>query len=140
MIRRHFGLDVWVSTLRLDECAIDGYMTDPVFDSPRETTIAYLHLSTFQEARHRWELTDDEAESHLPTESGFGVAVALPAALSEGSKKRFDRALRILGLELHPHSLDDKRIETSAIERDDTAVQDDSWPKLTMLVKSCTSI
>lgn len=94
MLQRHFGLEVWASTVRNGD-------DNGERDDPAETTVAYLILPRSRTRSEWWQPDADRVwRSAAQGETGYGVPVTDLHEPSENSLRRFQRALRILGLEV----------------------------------------
>lgn len=96
LIRKHFGLDVWMSHVVHEERWYDEDFT--------QSTITFLTLPDTVTTRKEWStrIAGSECSIRLPTETSYELAIVPPAQPSEKSLARFARAMKILGLEAVP--------------------------------------
>lgn len=93
LMRKHFGLSVWVSDTQLKQ------KKDTEDGLPKATTTTYLTLPGYNEFNKAYALHADLHGRDWHLESGYGVPITLGPTPTEKSLSRFHRAMRILGLE-----------------------------------------
>lgn len=139
LFRKHFGLDLWLSTVCLGE-ARRSY-------GEAETTISCLSLPGRQERSETWtqfECEDSGPEyGPLPCNSGCSMIVAMDAHISPEDMQRFRRAMKILELEVYIHETQQnkKPLSLASTEADSAPVVDDteaSYPRPMFLVRTQT--
>jgi hypothetical protein len=137
LFRKHFGLDLWLSTVCLGE-AQRTY-------GEAETTIACLSLPGRQERSEMWTHFEDEDTGYeyrpLPCNSGCSMAVMMDAYASPEDVQRFRRATKILELDVFVHETQQnkKPLSLAPTEPDSAPVVDDSeasYPRPMFLVRT----
>jgi hypothetical protein len=99
ILKKHFGLDVWISHVRLDDYPEENFWETCWGLEPAHTTVAYL---TLPGAARRFksstlsEFERDEKDFYI--ESGYGMPVHVPIPLSNSARARFKRMMQILDL------------------------------------------
>ncbi|KAK4545955.1 hypothetical protein LTR36_002519 [Oleoguttula mirabilis] len=95
LVRKHFGLTIWVAETQLKQEEDD----DDDNASKKPTTTAYLTLPGHSTASKSYSLhTDLKDQWDWSLESGYGLPLALGARDTDASLARFGRVMRILGL------------------------------------------
>lgn len=149
LLKKHFGLAVWISHLRLESAPYESYWEDCDFDIPH-TTVAYLTLPGSTRHFKAPALTEDgKNDKEFFIECGYGMPVHIPPPLSHSATNRFKRMMQILDLRPYnePSQMDLELYangETTAalelrkrLENEDgtPTLPASSEPKLTMLVR-----
>ena len=138
LILKHFGLDVWLSHVRLPEYQTENeWSIIDIFAA--ETTIAYLKMPDAQRTSTAWDLAQieqDDREYYI--ESGLATELIVPKRLPKPSRARFRRAMRMLGLEPHVHP-SQRGVPGVVGEGKGPAGKPKSWPRRMMLIKSTTT-
>ena len=146
LIKKHFGLEVWISHVRTQDYQIENFWEiSELF--PPETTCAWLKLPGARENFRSSDLTKFERDDKdFFLESGYGMQVKIPQPLSESSRARFKRMMQILDLKPHvqcsqkdpPLAVDgDSGIGGEDTDTETTAVPM-AEPQLTMLIRCIT--
>ena len=126
-IKKHFGLGVWIAHVQLD-----GVKSDQWEGNVSTSTQAYLVLPGASVVTREMDLIQPEDDGlqpsadSLPTESSFALPIRFGTGLTKSEGERFERAVKILGLESREEYDDDE--ELFARERDadgDDEVEDD---------------
>jgi hypothetical protein len=136
-VRSHFGIDVWISSLRLPPLRFGALKVEKWRSyEAHETTLAYLTLPNSIPSCEKWSSIDNDLGKF---QSGAAIPVELGAVPTRASLRRFPRALTILGLEvfIHPSQNGDVISVPSDVQLEgSTAAADEStteWPQLTLL-------
>lgn len=143
LVRKHFGLEVWVSHIRLMAFSAMNKWTERGNEKPR-TTITYLKLPSGQGLSDEWDTSVHEMDE-LPTyvESGHALRLAVPSELSEKDKAKFERAMNILDVKPHTHS-SQMRVQLTSVKpsQSTTAAETKTppGPQLTMLMKTAVEV
>ncbi|GAB7327904.1 hypothetical protein MBLNU13_g11686t1 [Cladosporium sp. NU13] len=141
LFRKHFGLDLWLSTVCLG--------SSERFYGEAETTLAYLTLPGREERSEKWDHFEMEGESPYgygrPTcKSGCGMAVTMEPHTSPQDVQRFKRAMKDLELDFFVHETQQQKKPLSLASRtaDPAPVVDDtaaSYPRPMFLVRTQAS-
>lgn len=143
LIAADFGVQIWTSHVRLGDPTVYN-------DAPR-TTVAYLTLPKNPSCSLPSHLADCDCEcDHEECDSGYGIPI-LPGkgAPTKHSLRRFERAMKILGLKVFVHpsqkgralampgydvggEVKEKFEEKTEVK---TAYDAAAWPQLTLLVR-----
>jgi hypothetical protein len=140
LLRKHFGIGIWV--------------TQTAFNVDKWAVLAYLTLPYPSQRYERWE---ERLDSTLGSDSGIGIPLHIGAAPSAASLKRFDKALKRLGLKLFIHR-SQKHAEALEVGEDEDEVSESeeevsegeektarsdkvpdaagAWPQLTLLMQN----
>ena len=138
-VRRHLGIDVWVSNVRLPSLqAVTQQADEWKLNRPQNATVAYTTLPNKVSSRQEWTVMSD-LYGHL--QSGHTMPANFGAVPTEASLRRFPRALKLLGLKVFIHPTQKEPVRstpTNVQSSDDTNTADESttsWPQLTILTK-----
>lgn len=140
LFRKHFGLDLWLSTVCLG--------SSERFNSEAETTIACLTLPGREERSEQWEhfeMEDASYEYGRPDcKSGCSMAVVMEPRTGPEEVQRFKRAMKVLELEvfLHETQQNKKPLSLALNTTDSAPVVDDtaaSYPRPMFLVRTLAS-
>ena len=152
IIKKHFGLEVWVSHVRTLDWPEDNFW-DVIELFPAETTVAWLKLPGAREVFRSPNLTKYERDDKsFWIENGLGMQVQMPRPLSQSARARFKRMMKILDLQPYIHPTQDITLtadEDSCNESEEsdmgcaysgrgTGQIGVGEPQLTMLVRSIT--
>jgi hypothetical protein len=139
--RKHFGLDLWLSTVCLG--------SSERFYGEAETTLAYLTLPGREERSEKWdhfEMEEDVPYGYgRPTcNSGCGMAVMMEPRTSPEDIQRFKRAMKDLKLDffVHESQQQKKPLSLASSATDPAPVVDDtaaSYPRPMFLVRTQAS-
>jgi hypothetical protein len=141
-VRSQFGIDVWITNVRLPELRFED--ADLPYESwkqyeAHETTMAYLTLPNKVTSRKDW----SSVENYLGDfESGYAMPVKLGAAPTQASLRRFPRTMNLLGLELFVHPVQKETVIVAPTDVPSSDVDDGvdglsaDWPQLTLLTRS----
>jgi hypothetical protein len=107
LIKDHFGLNVWISHVRLEEYTWDDFWMNAKLEPPK-TTVAYLTLPGASTQCRRGELTEYERDDKdFFIESGYGMPVHIPPPISQSARSRFRRMMQMLNLKPFSESSQD---------------------------------
>ena len=116
LIKKHFGLEVWVSHVRLKGFREDNFW-ETLKVEPAHTTVAFLKLPGAKQHFIRAPLTNAERDKmFFHIENGFGMPVEVPPPLSRSDRAKFSRMMRVL--DLKPY-VDDSQAGLSLAVKDD---------------------
>ena len=143
LFRKHFGLDMWLSTVCLG--------SSERFYSEAETTIACLTLPGREQRSEWWEHFEPEDASYgsygygrPDCNSGCSMAVMMEPRTGPEEVQRFKRAMKVLELEvfLHETQQNKKPLSLALNTADSAPVVDDtaaSYPRPMFLVRTLAS-
>jgi len=137
LVAKHFGVDLWISHVRLRPN--NGEMGD---DDPTETTVAYLTMPGNKPRSQHWTTAESEEDSlTCGCESGYGIPLLTGDAPLKESLRRFACAMQTLDLEVFIHPSQKGQIlapPTRVIDGSQAkdAYATTSWPQLTLLTRT----
>ena len=143
LLKKHFGLDVWISHVRLEDYPEENFWEGSVLEPPH-TTVAYLTLPGAARRFRSPLLTQFERdEKDFWVESGYGMPVHVPAPLSDSARARFKRMMQILDLKPYTEESQlglDLYAEQPAAHADESLTKESNpspvaTPQLTMLIR-----
>jgi hypothetical protein len=98
LIKKHFGLELWVSHVRLEDYPDENYW-EMCHNLAPHTTVAYLILPSTGKFKSS-SLTEFERDhQEFYVESGYGMSVHVPPPISQSARTRFRRTMQILDLQ-----------------------------------------
>lgn len=99
LIKKHFGLEVWISHVRTINYQMENFWEIAEF-SPPKTTCAWLKLPGARENFNSSNLTKMERDDKfLLLESGYGMRMKMPKPLLESARDKFKRMMNVLDLQ-----------------------------------------
>lgn len=140
LFRKHFGLDVWLSTVCLGS-------SERLYNEA-ETTIVCLTLPDREQRSEQWEHFESEDASYEygrpDCKSGCSMAVMMEPRAGPEEVQRFKRAMKVLELEvfLHESQRNKKPLSLALNTADSAPVVDDtaaSYPRPMFLVRTLAS-